>query len=174
MSQPDVVGHLEGAPDVSIEGFLEFHRALQKGISDLHVEILEATADREKVVVHWRMTGKHTGPLMGVPASGRPVDETGMTKFHIVGGRVREGWDSWNLNAFLDRLAEPNPALLTKRHGLTKRQAEVALLMAERKSAKRIASELGISHNTARRHCQAVLRRLGLHSRTEVAEALGI
>ena len=41
--------------------------------------------------------------------------------------------------------------------------------MADRMPAKRIAKELDISTNTARRHCQAVLLRLGLHSRDDVA-----
>lgn len=172
LSHPAVVGHLEGMPDTDIEGFLEFHSALQNGISELHVEILEATAAGDKVVVHWHMTGRHTAPLMGVPPSGRNIDETGMTKFKIVDGIVHEGWDSWNLNAFLERLAQPDPAVIARYHGLTARQAEVALLMAEKTSTKRIAAELGIAYNTARRHCNAVLRRLGIHSRGDVEAAL--
>lgn len=130
LSHPAVVGHLEGMPDTGIEGFLEFHSVLQNGISDLHVEVMETTAAGDKVVVHWHMTGRHTAPLMGVPPSGRAIDETGMTKFEIVDGIVHEGWDSWSL----ERLAQPDPPVIARYHGLTARQAEVALLMAEKTS----------------------------------------
>lgn len=172
MTAPGVVAHLESAPDTDLDGFLEFHRALLRGIEGLHVEILEATAGGDKVVVHWHLTGVHTDELMGIPASGRTVDEWGMTKFRFVKGRVVEGWDSWNLNAFLESLASPDRKALASRHRLTDRQVEVALMMAEGASAKRIAADLGIAHNTARRHCQDVLRRLGIHSREDVREAL--
>lgn len=58
------------------------------------------------------------------------------------------------------------------RFGLTPRQAEVALLLADRRTTKEIARELGISRHTARRHAEAVLLRLGLNRRTAVRECL--
>lgn len=69
-----------------------------------------------------------------------------------------------------DRL--PPMGEIQQRHDLTARQAEVALLLARRMSSKEIARELGIRPNTARRHAQAVLRRLGLHSRNDVRDVL--
>jgi len=58
--------------------------------------------------------------------------------------------------------------------GFTPRQAQVSLLMAERRTHKEIAKELGIRPNTARRHCEAVLRKLSLGRREDVADALGV
>jgi DNA-binding CsgD family transcriptional regulator len=58
------------------------------------------------------------------------------------------------------------------RFGLSRRQAEVAQLMAERRSYKEIAARLGIRPNTARRHCEGVLRRLGISSRAELQQTL--
>lgn len=55
---------------------------------------------------------------------------------------------------------------------LTRRQSEVALLMARRQTYREIARALGIRPDTARRHCQAVLDRLGLHGREDVGDAL--
>lgn len=56
--------------------------------------------------------------------------------------------------------------------GLTPRQAEVAALMARRLSHGEIAQRLGISPHTARRHEEAVRRRLGVRSRNQVASRL--
>lgn len=56
--------------------------------------------------------------------------------------------------------------------GLTPRQADVALLLAERHSNKEIAAALGISGHTARHHVGAVLNELGV-PRSEVPEVVG-
>lgn len=57
---------------------------------------------------------------------------------------------------------------LAVRRGLTDRQAEVAECIAKGASDKEIALQLQISVNTARRHCEAVLDRLGVNSRSGV------
>ncbi|MCB9482521.1 MAG: response regulator transcription factor [Dehalococcoidia bacterium] len=52
---------------------------------------------------------------------------------------------------------------------LTQRQAEVARLAAEGFSDRQIAAELGISLRTTTTHMHAILRRLELHSRSDLA-----
>ena len=167
------VAHVGGLPPVTRKELIEFHRLMLSAIPDLSVAVLDALASREIVILHWEMTGTHAGVLFGIPPTDRPVSETGMTKFVIRHGRITEGWDTWNLGAMLDRLARPSIDEVKRAHGLTNRQAEVADLIAGGLSAKGISRRLGISHNTARRDCQAVLRRLGLHSRRDVARAIG-
>jgi DNA-binding response OmpR family regulator len=72
----------------------------------------------------------------------------------------------------------PHAALLTPQQimsacGLTLRQAEVALLIAEGHSNPEIARRLGISRFTARNHAEQILARLKVESRRQVARALG-
>lgn len=62
---------------------------------------------------------------------------------------------------------------VTRGHlGLSPRQAQVAELMAEGLTYRDIAQQLQIEPNTARRHCEHVLQRLGVHTRGEVRGAL--
>ena len=61
---------------------------------------------------------------------------------------------------------------MRERLGLTPRQALVAQLMAEGRTYRDVASALGIRPNTARRHWEQVLHRLGVHSRHDVRHAL--
>src|SRR5215207_2817351 len=56
--------------------------------------------------------------------------------------------------------------------GLTLRQAEVALLIAEGCSNPEIAERLGISRFTARNHAEQIFARLKVESRWQVARAL--
>ena len=77
--------------------------------------------------------------------------------------------------------AAPGPApdisLLTPQQivdacGLTLRQAEVALLIADGRTNPEIAEQLGISRFTARNHAEQILARLKVESRWQVARAL--
>ncbi len=58
--------------------------------------------------------------------------------------------------------------------GLTVRQAEVALLIAEGRTNPEIAELLGISRFTARNHAEQVLARLKVESRWQVARSLSV
>jgi DNA-binding CsgD family transcriptional regulator len=59
----------------------------------------------------------------------------------------------------------PDPATLQARHGLTPREADVALLLATGATRDRIARELGISPHTARAHTEKVFLKLGVSTR---------
>lgn len=54
-----------------------------------------------------------------------------------------------------------------ERYGLTRREIQVAHLLAEGRSNQAIARELSISAHTARHHTQRVLSKLEVHSRGE-------
>ena len=67
----------------------------------------------------------------------------------------------------------PSAADLEAWFGLTARQAEVALLLADRKSNREVAEALVISPHTARHHTEAVLRALGVADRRDVGPRIG-
>ncbi len=58
-------------------------------------------------------------------------------------------------------------AKLSSRFGLTRREREVAILLAQGRSNQVIARELRISVHTARHHTQRILTKLEVHSRGE-------
>ncbi|NIP61104.1 MAG: PAS domain-containing protein [Gemmatimonadetes bacterium] len=66
----------------------------------------------------------------------------------------------------------PTEGWLGKRFDLTPRQAEVALLLARRRTNAEIAEALGISPHTARRHTEKVLLKLGISSRRDVRRVI--
>ena len=65
----------------------------------------------------------------------------------------------------------PDPEALAARFGLTPRQAEVAVLLADRRTNREIADALCISEHTARHHVRAVLLAVGV-SRPDAASTL--
>jgi DNA-binding CsgD family transcriptional regulator len=73
-----------------------------------------------------------------------------------------------------DASSRPKPpvALLRRRFRLTRREAEVALLLADRLSNQELGRRLGVTVHTARRHTEQVLLKLGLSSRMHVRRVL--
>ena len=65
--------------------------------------------------------------------------------------------------------APPSPESLREQFGLTRAEVRVALLLADGCSNDTVATRLGISPFTARRHTERVLRKLGVSSRAAVA-----
>jgi len=63
-------------------------------------------------------------------------------------------------------------AYLHSEYGMTPREIEVALLLAEGCSKSTVATRLGISPHTARHHTQRVLGKLGVRSRSEAGARL--
>lgn len=66
----------------------------------------------------------------------------------------------------------PAPEALRARLGLTRREAEIALLLAEGLSNSAIAERLFVSPHTARHHVESVLAKLEVPSRAAVAARL--
>lgn len=61
---------------------------------------------------------------------------------------------------------------LQDRYGLTRRELEVATLVAQGRTNTAIANTLHISTHTARHHTQRVLGKLGVHSRAAAGAKL--
>jgi DNA-binding CsgD family transcriptional regulator len=68
--------------------------------------------------------------------------------------------------------APTRTAYLQLQFGLTARETEVAVLLAQGRSNVAIAKTLGISTHTARHHTQRVLGKLNVHSRAEAGAKL--
>ena len=86
---------------VGREGMRKVFDALFSTFPDFHYEILEATAEGERVVCKVKMTGTHRGEptalpeafggmLTGVPATGREVDVLQFHSFAVRGDEIAE------------------------------------------------------------------------------------
>jgi steroid delta-isomerase-like uncharacterized protein len=71
---------------------------LHPGIPDMQLPIEDVIAEGEKVLVRLAVKGTHGGELMGLPATGKPIDIGVMDLFQIRDGKLIEHW------ALLDNL----------------------------------------------------------------------
>jgi hypothetical protein len=77
---------------VTLDELLARARALQAALTDVHHELLERVEAGDKLVVAFKLYGRHTGPLgtaIGpVPATGRDVWIQGMDVLTLTDGRI--------------------------------------------------------------------------------------
>ena len=90
---PDVVIH-SAAPGwpTGIDGVRATINMMRSGISGFELGIQFMLADGDKVATHWTIKGTHSGELMGVPATGKPIDFYGVSVVRIEDGKVAEIW----------------------------------------------------------------------------------
>ena len=90
---PDCADHSArpGEPQ-GIEGLTATMRWLHGVFADLTFDIHHVIGEGDTVAVHCTLTGRHTGDLMGIPPTGRPV-ATPMV--HILRFRDGKASDHW-------------------------------------------------------------------------------
>lgn len=89
---PDLIDHTPVAGAASaIDGMRALIAAVRDGFTDTQHRILfQEELSGGWVVVHWRMTGTHTGDAFGFAASGNPVDIHGTDIVRVVDGKITE------------------------------------------------------------------------------------
>jgi steroid delta-isomerase-like uncharacterized protein len=104
---PDVVSHDPAEPE-DVRG-IEAHKArvgvYRAAMSDLEVVFDDLIASGDKVVSRWTARGTNDGELMGMPATGRRVEITGISIDRFdADGKLVETWDQWDNAGFMAQL----------------------------------------------------------------------
>ena len=82
---------MPGIPS-GIEGAKVAHQMMLTGFPDYQTVIDDLIAEGDKVVARITMSGTHAGNFMGIPATGKRVEFTGMYIARIADGKIVEHW----------------------------------------------------------------------------------
>jgi steroid delta-isomerase-like uncharacterized protein len=89
---PDALIH---DPGLELHGPGELRRGLEglrQVFPDFHFTVLDTLAQDDKVAVRYRGEGTHRAEFLGVPATGRRVDYTGIVWVRLEEDRIAEFW----------------------------------------------------------------------------------
>jgi predicted ester cyclase len=75
--------------DSVLKGMKEFRAAFP----DLKFEVMHTAVDGDMVFVHYRFTGSNDGPFMGMPATNKKIDYTGVDLIRMKDTVAAEHWD---------------------------------------------------------------------------------
>lgn len=93
------VAHGLGESDPQVNGpeeFKVFFRNMRSAFPDVRIHIEDMVVEGEKVAARLVLEATHAGEGLGVPATGRRVRVAGITIGRISGGKLQEGWNSWD------------------------------------------------------------------------------
>ena len=73
----------------------------------------DTIAEGDQLCVRWSCTGKHTGPGLGIPATGKTIHVTGISTVRVAAGKVVEGWQNWDMLGMMQQIQGAEKAAAT-------------------------------------------------------------
>ena len=104
MLAPDGVLHEGGLDSVGPDGFYPLFDRIQAAMEGIRTTVHETLAEGDRLCVRWSFTAKHSGPGLGIPASGKTVYATGITIMRIADGKAVEGWQNWDMLGMMEQI----------------------------------------------------------------------
>jgi steroid delta-isomerase-like uncharacterized protein len=77
---------------------------LRIAFHEMHFTLLDLIASDDRVVVRWTMDATHAGPLAGIPATGKRVQQSGTVIYRLENGRIAEVWAQMDRMGMLQQL----------------------------------------------------------------------
>ena len=87
---PDVIFYAPTSPEPmrGFQGYVDVLNMMRGAMPDVQWKPEEVIADGNKIVVRFTMTGTHTNPFMGMPATGKSVHVTAMNIYEFEDGKI--------------------------------------------------------------------------------------
>lgn len=99
----DFVAHA-GTRSESLEGDLKSAKGWRQAFPDGRYTIEQVVAEGDFVVVRFTGRGTNTGAGNGLPATGKPIELTGVTIFRFTGGKIAEEWTEYDRMSLMRQL----------------------------------------------------------------------
>ena len=93
------------------DGLRDVLRVFRDAFPDLRMQLHGVLAEGDRAVDFWTFRGTHHGELMGVPATGRTVEFSGIDVARLVDGRVTQLWHVEEMLRLRDQLTDGDPTI---------------------------------------------------------------
>jgi steroid delta-isomerase-like uncharacterized protein len=98
-------------PMIGSQAVKDHLTSLKSAFPDLIFDIDDIVAEGDSIVVRWTARGTNTGDYFGLPATGKPIEITGMNSWVTRDGQAIEGWVNRDDMGLLQQLGVvPAPA----------------------------------------------------------------
>ena len=91
-------------PMQGFDGARQLINMWSTSLSNRKVTIEDMVAEGERVAARFTFSGTNTGPLMGIPPTGKTANSTGIGIFRVVDGKLTENWVNFDALGMLQQL----------------------------------------------------------------------
>jgi steroid delta-isomerase-like uncharacterized protein len=89
----DLIDHTPFPTEIpGLEGHKQTLAVFRTAFPDLKTVVDDVRAEGDLTFLHWHGTATHSGSLMGIPPTGKPVKVTGMDILKMENGKIKERW----------------------------------------------------------------------------------
>jgi steroid delta-isomerase-like uncharacterized protein len=71
---------------------------------DLHFTIEDMVAEGNRVVYRYSLRGTHQNEFIGMAATGRQINVTGIHIYRVADGKLQEEWENWDMLGLMRQL----------------------------------------------------------------------
>ncbi len=89
-----------------LQAFKEREQGYQNAFPGKKANIDEIYESENKVIVRWSVSGKHSGDLPNIPATGNQVTVSGISILNFENGQITEINQSWDRLGLLEQLGQ--------------------------------------------------------------------
>ena len=90
--------------DISLEEDQTALKGWHQAFPDVAIVPRKLIAENDLVVVYWVASGTNTGAGNGLPATGKKVEQSGITIWRIVNGKIKEEWSAFDQLSLMQQL----------------------------------------------------------------------
>ena len=85
-------------------GFKPFFRSFREAFPEVEVTVEDTVSEGDKVAARCTVRGSHRGDMLGLAATNRPVDFTGIAIVRISYGKIVEAWNNFDFMSMFQQL----------------------------------------------------------------------
>jgi len=90
--------------DISLQEDQTALKGWHEAFPDLSIVPAKLIADGDLVAVYWIARGTNTGTGNGLPATGKKAEQSGITIWRIVDGKIKEEWSAFDQLSLMQQL----------------------------------------------------------------------
>ena len=94
-----------GASTVGHDGWRSYRDTVRAGAADFHNSVVTLVCQGSSAAARLTYTGTHTGPLLGLPATGRRFEYAGAAFFTAADGLLTSAWVLGDLASLREQLS---------------------------------------------------------------------
>ena len=93
-----------GEPLRGTAGFKPFFRRFREAFPEIEVTVEDTVSEGDRVAARCTVRGAHRGDSLGLAATNRPVEFTGISIVRISDGKIVEAWNNFDVMAMFQQL----------------------------------------------------------------------